>query len=80
MGGWGGSNARTGGRLGFIASTGVASRSPSRPRGSARGGEPGRGNHKHGADGKDVFVEVPLGTVVRDSETREILFEINEEM
>jgi GTPase len=44
----------------------------------ARGGEPGRGNHKHGADGKDVFVEVPLGTVVRDSETREILFEINE--
>lgn len=29
-----------------------------------------------GADGEDVYVDVPLGTVVRDSETDEILFEI----
>jgi len=32
-----------------------------------------------GADGEDVFVDVPLGTVVRDSETDTILFEITEE-
>jgi len=31
-----------------------------------------------GADGEDVYVDVPLGTVVRDSETDEILFEITE--
>lgn len=31
-----------------------------------------------GADGEDVFIDVPLGTVVRDSETDEILFEITE--
>ena len=31
-----------------------------------------------GADGADVYIEVPLGTVVRDTETQEILFEILE--
>ena len=32
-----------------------------------------------GADGEDVYVDVPLGTVVRDSESDTILFEITEE-
>lgn len=32
-----------------------------------------------GADGADVYVEVPLGTVVRDKETNEILFELTED-
>ena len=31
-----------------------------------------------GADGKDAIIEVPLGTVVRDGETGEFLFEITE--
>ena len=31
-----------------------------------------------GADGEDVIVEVPLGTVVRDTETQEIILEITE--
>jgi len=31
-----------------------------------------------GADGEDVIIEVPLGTVVRDSETQEIILEITE--
>jgi GTP-binding protein len=31
-----------------------------------------------GADGEDVYVEVPLGTVVRDSESNDILFEVTE--
>lgn len=31
-----------------------------------------------GADGEDVYIDVPLGTVVRDSETQAILFEITE--
>lgn len=33
---------------------------------------------KTGADGDDVFVEVPLGTVAKNAETDEILFEITE--
>lgn len=32
-----------------------------------------------GADGNDIFIEVPLGTVVRNSETQKILFEITQE-
>src|SRR5699024_12354827 len=32
-----------------------------------------------GADGEDVYIEVPLGTVVRDKETNEILFELVED-
>jgi len=32
-----------------------------------------------GADGEDTFLEVPLGTVVRDTESNEIMFEITED-
>ncbi len=31
-----------------------------------------------GADGSDQYIEVPLGTVIRDTETQEILHEITE--
>ena len=42
----------------------------------AEHGEPGRGQHKHGADGKDSFIDVPLGTVVKDAESGKALIEI----
>jgi GTP-binding protein len=32
-----------------------------------------------GKDGDDVYVDVPLGTIIRDGETQDILFEITEE-
>jgi len=32
-----------------------------------------------GAEGEDVFLDVPLGTIVKDGETEEILFEITED-
>lgn len=32
-----------------------------------------------GADGADVYIDVPLGTVVRDTETNDIIFEITED-
>jgi GTP-binding protein len=41
-------------------------------------GEHGSKSRSFGADGKDVVLEVPLGTVVKDSETMEVLFEITE--
>lgn len=34
---------------------------------------------KTGADGKDVILEVPLGTIAKDDETGEVLFEISED-
>ena len=42
----------------------------------AESGQSGMGALKHGSDGKDVILEVPLGTVVKDAETMETLFEI----
>ena len=41
-------------------------------------GEHGSKNRSTGADGTDVFLDVPLGTIARDSETNEFLFEITE--
>lgn len=42
----------------------------------AEDGQNGSENLKTGRDGKDVYIDVPLGTVVRNSETEEVLFEI----
>ena len=42
-------------------------------------GEHGSKNRSSGGDGQDTFMEVPLGTVVRDAETNVILFEITED-
>ncbi len=41
-------------------------------------GENGGKSRSTGADGEDVFIEVPLGTVVRDTETNAVIFEITE--
>jgi GTP-binding protein len=45
-----------------------------------RGGHGGDGGSDRatGADGEDKFIEVPLGTVVRDKESNEVLFEVTE--
>ncbi|OQD41571.1 GTPase ObgE [Croceivirga radicis] len=42
-------------------------------------GEHGSRQRSTGADGADVYLEVPLGTVVRDTESNAILFEITED-
>ena len=44
----------------------------------AQAGGHGSENLKTGADGKDIILEVPLGTIAKDAETGEILFEITE--
>ena len=46
-----------------------------------RAGHGGHGskNRSTGADGEDVYVEVPLGTVIRETETQKIIDEITEE-
>lgn len=46
-----------------------------------RAGHGGHGSKSRssGEDGEDMYAEVPLGTVVRDTETNEILFEITED-
>ena len=39
-------------------------------------GEHGSKARSTGADGEDVYIDVPLGTVIKDTETEEVLFEI----
>lgn len=38
----------------------------------------GSGGLKTGAQGNDVYVDVPLGTIAKDAETGEVLFEVTE--
>ena len=42
-------------------------------------GAHGSKSRSTGAAGEDVYIEVPLGTLVRDTETNKVLFEITEE-
>jgi GTP-binding protein len=42
-------------------------------------GEPGGSSLKSGKTGRDEILEVPLGTIARNAETGEILFEINKD-
>jgi len=41
-------------------------------------GDPGGKSRSSGSDGEDVVLEVPLGTIAKNAETGEILFEITE--
>ena len=41
-------------------------------------GEHGSKQRSTGADGQDIHMDVPLGTVIRDKETNEVLFEITD--
>jgi len=44
----------------------------------ASDGGSGGGSHKTGAEGEDIYLDVPLGTVAKDAETGEVEFEITE--
>lgn len=45
----------------------------------AASGENGSAQERTGAQGEDKYIEVPLGTVAKDEETGEVLFEITED-
>lgn len=45
----------------------------------AGNGGNGGGSHSTGADGKDIILEVPIGTIARDAETGEKILEIIED-
>lgn len=46
----------------------------------AKHGGNGSENHRSGANGEDVILEVPLGTIVRDAETGEVEFEMTDHL
>ncbi len=48
------------------------------PEHKADRGRHGEGSNRHGKDGEDVVVKVPIGTQVFDAETEELLFDFTE--
>ena len=46
---------------------------------TADDGGPGSGALQHGKNGTDIILDVPMGTVVKDAETMEQLFELTED-
>ncbi len=47
-----------------------------RPEWEAQPGEPGRGKQQHGADGEDLIIRVPPGTMIYDRVTGELLADL----
>ncbi|HIQ50475.1 MAG TPA: GTPase ObgE, partial [Nautiliaceae bacterium] len=45
----------------------------------AKNGRPGEGRKKHGANGEDLILKVPPGTVIKDAKTGEILLDMKED-
>jgi len=46
---------------------------------AAEKGQHGMGSNMHGRNGKDLIIPVPLGTLIRDFETNEVLCDLTEE-
>ncbi len=44
----------------------------------AKPGARGEGGRRSGAEGEDIILEVPLGTIAKNAETHEVVFEITE--
>ncbi|WP_456480780.1 GTPase ObgE [Nautilia sp.] len=45
----------------------------------AKNGRPGEGRKKHGANGEDLILKVPPGTVIKDADTGEVLLDMKED-
>ncbi len=80
MGGPDGGDGGRGGHVILRGSTNVWTLLPFRWRKHiiAKDGGVGSGSGSHGKDGEDVIMEVPLGTILKDPETLEVIAEITE--
>ena len=45
----------------------------------AQAGQAGMGSRRHGSDGEDLIVSVPVGTIIRDAETGELIADFSED-
>src|SRR3970282_144314 len=77
----GGPDGGDGGRGGdviFVADPGLSTLLDFqyRQHGKAGRGRHGEGSDRHGRDGEDVSVTVPVGTVLRDAETKQVIADL----
>lgn len=80
---FGGPNGGDGGKGGDVVFEAVAGMSTllelrHRPHQKAEKGHNGQGKNRHGANGQDLLIKVPVGTVIRDAETEEQLADLTE--
>lgn len=80
-GGPDGGDGGEGGDVIFIATTGLSTLQDQRFRREykAAAGMHGSGANKAGRDGEDILIKVPVGTVIRDADTQEILVDFTED-
>ena len=45
----------------------------------AQNGENGSGSNKYGKAGEDLYIDVPIGTIIRDAETRKIVADLSKD-
>ncbi|MDE0267969.1 MAG: GTPase ObgE [Acidimicrobiaceae bacterium] len=74
-----GGDGGAGGDVWLVADCNTASLLPFRdhPHRSATNGSHGRGSNRHGAQGDDLYIKVPVGTIVLDHTSREKLADLS---
>ena len=77
-GGPDGGDGGRGGHVSFVASNRVSTLLDFRYQRhyEAKSGESGHGSHRHGANGTDVMLPLPIGTIIKDEQTGEILADL----
>lgn len=81
FGGPSGGDGGKGGDVIFQATSGMSTllELRHRPHQKAEKGHNGQGKNRHGAGGEDLIIKVPVGTVITDADTREVLADMNED-
>src|SRR5512137_2218353 len=80
FGGPSGGDGGKGGDVIFVATSGLSTllELRHRPHQKAEKGHNGMGKNRHGAGGADLVIRVPVGTVIKDAETGDILADLTE--
>lgn len=81
FGGPSGGDGGKGGDVIFQATSGMSTllELRHRPHQKAEKGHNGQGKNRHGAGGEDLLIKVPVGTVITDADTRDVLADMNED-
>lgn len=80
-GGPAGGNGGSGGNIVFVAKSNLSTLLDFKYKRKyfAENGKPGSSSLKDGKNGSDILIKVPVGTLIKDKETNEIIYDLSEE-